>query len=160
MAVASTAATTYSDNIGSSFVPIHRLDGLYVATAIFNLSAGPLANLIAIDENGGPLASGRVWTGFGNSLGSATPTYGDLSGTVSFGLNDGTAANTGQYHLYAISGILQKTPEPGSLGLAGLGAIVLAAASRRRPFSRIQARRKRAAQPTAREAPGASYRHL
>jgi len=130
----STDGVALVDNVGFSFVPMHRLDGLYVATSIINLNIGPLSNLITIDENGTAIASGRVWTGLtGNALGSATPTYGDpTSGCCSFGLSDGTAANTQQYHLYAISGVLQEAPEPSSIALMGLGAVALAGAYRRR----------------------------
>lgn len=132
--IGSTAAVDFAANAGFSFAPTYRLDGAWIASGLVNFYIGPLASTITIDEHGNSLAGVNVWTGNpsnpGHELGSADVVFGNSA--VAWGLNEGTAANTNLYHLYAISGELHLTPEPGTIVLLATGLIALLGFARRR----------------------------
>lgn len=123
-------------NIG---VPIYRLDGLIVASSNADLWDGAIANSISLNQNGAG-QTGAVWTGTATNgtglnpfqLGQSDTEYGFLTSTNSEWVAFDSDLSNGALRMYAISGILTATPEPGSLLLAGLSACVLTIARRRR----------------------------
>jgi uncharacterized protein (TIGR03382 family) len=145
-AIASTSTVSALTNIGSSSLPIYRLDGLLVANDTADLFDGAINAKVNITNTGVSLLGANVWTG-STSAGAILLPLGAVSGFVTTGTSDRTDGGwlnrqipvlpTSQFRLYGISSELTSTvPEPGTLSLAV--ASLLVAVWRRRRHSRRQ----------------------
>jgi hypothetical protein len=148
-AIASTAAVDAQDNTGTNLttdgagVSIYHLNDQIVATGNADLWDGSIANLIR-SETGGFDAAPVVWTvstaagveSIGLGLGSINTRLGLSGFTNDQWIAAASIISSQLQGLYAISGLLTvesiSVPEPGPLGVLGLGLAGLILLQRRR----------------------------
>jgi hypothetical protein len=145
-AIVSTAAVNAIDNIGTPSGAVYNLGGLEVATSTSAMFSPPLDKRINVDQFGNTVANNTViWSGTHSTtgdeeatrgLGTSTPELGQVNTGAGWLTNAQAPNNTGLHPIYAISSVLTApAPEPGSIGLMGLGMAGLLLAARRRRAS-------------------------
>ncbi len=155
-AIASTFTANAITNTGTQWMPsslglpIYRLDGsTRVAANYMNLWTGYLETALRVTEAGTDASNSYVWTGTGQGgsawqggLGYTGPIFGKHAVGHNFFTSGLWIRFAGfgpawseAYPLYAISGVLtvptSDIPEPGTLGLFGVGLAIFAVARRR-----------------------------
>jgi hypothetical protein len=148
-AIGTTETVNAINNIGAETgIPVYNLAGnLVVSTTVllFNGPSTAYSNPINIDQFGNTLET-NVWTGTWDggtiqpgtitALGDVPPKVGLSSSTDYNAYDAGSSFNTVNWGMYGISAVLtvpaaSAVPEPGSMGLIGLGSIVVVAARRK-----------------------------
>lgn len=135
MALGSTDTTSAISNAGTSGtgVPIYALNGNLIAANYSALWGGGIDNPIQTTQND-TTSTTFPWTGSTAGGASRTPYVALGDGSSELGstiqtdywwIEDGDDIDTDARPMYALSGVLTVTPEPGSAALLALGAGVL-----------------------------------
>ena len=132
-AIVSTSTTSAASHIGAFSVPVYLVNGVKVADGsqgLWSTQTTPLGADILIDEHGNTTPSPFTWTGTGpdgsqaDPLGEAIATVGCTIINTSAWIDVADQNTSEALPLYGISSIL-TVPEPGSIGLVLIGAVML-----------------------------------
>jgi hypothetical protein len=138
--IASTATVDARDNTSTNpaldaGMPIYRLDGVRLATSNSDLWDDVLEASLSVNEHGATIPQTFVWTGtLPDGTGHDQYHLGSPSGFVLTGQSSDPFAPwiaasgdsaIGSLPVYAISGVLTVVPEPGTMVLASLAAVVV-----------------------------------
>src|SRR5262249_35813387 len=130
-------------NVGQTTTPVYLVDGTLVTTSTTSAGLWSGSILHAIDEDiagmGLHTGSTGVWTGTNTNGSSSANHLGDFFGVVIGNTTptstDGTWVNngvwpsdttSGVFHMYGISQVLTAVPEPSTLTLSIIAAMMLA----------------------------------
>lgn len=137
-AIGSTAAVAARDNTGTNptidavGVPIYTLADTRMADTNTDLWDGTI-DAVPIDANGNVLVfSEEIWTGSTTSgtpdpsfpLGATTVRFGNPATTGSAWITNGVDPSSLDHRLYAMSDVLTVVPEPSSIALASVAAVL------------------------------------
>jgi hypothetical protein len=146
VAIGSTPTVDALSHVGSFTSPLYNTAGLLVASSSTALWSGTLSNAVGYDESGNALNGSSDTGTSSDGTGSSGLQLGNSGGLVLDGQANSTTSSwvaggvlpesyAGR-HFYGISSDLifgeVAAPEPGTLGLMLMGAVILTGARRRR----------------------------